>query len=269
MLKKILPVLVALTALLTAAAPASAAPSSGVDDWRCRPSAAHPRPVVLLHGMTGNRDTWAFGAPRIAAAGHCVFTTTYGRTPGGPGLGLGGFAPITESSLEIASFVDAVLAATGSTQVDLVGHSEGGFQALYVTKVLGYAPKVGTVVGLAPSTDLASTLPLLELAGGCPACHEMVRGGAAWTPLHDGPITVPGVRYSMIATRLDLIAVPAGPASFIREPGVRNQFIQDTCPLDPVGHMSVVHDSSAIDLAVDALDPGAGHRVRCGLGLPV
>ena len=33
-----------------------------------------------------------------------------------------------------------MLAETGAAKVDLVGHSEGAFQSLYVPKVAGYAP---------------------------------------------------------------------------------------------------------------------------------
>ncbi|WP_157556538.1 hypothetical protein [Nocardia acidivorans] len=45
-----------------------------------------------------------------------------------------------------------------------------------------------------------------------------------------GPITVPGIRYAVLATRDDTTNTPAGVASFTDEPGVDNEFIQDLRP---------------------------------------
>ena len=39
----------------------------------------------------------------------------------------------------------------------------------------------------------------------------------------------------MITSRADELVTPTG-TSFVREPGVVNQYVQDFCPLDPVGH---------------------------------
>jgi len=87
--KRILTVLAAaLTFGAVAPAVADAAPGGGWNDWGCRPSAAHPEPVVLVHGLGAN-DTvnWFFHAPKIAAQGYCVFSLTYGTGILGPGVG--------------------------------------------------------------------------------------------------------------------------------------------------------------------------------------
>ena len=57
--------------------PGVAPPGSNVP---CRPSAAHPDPVVLVHGFAGNQnDNWQTMAPFLADNGYCVFSLTYGN----------------------------------------------------------------------------------------------------------------------------------------------------------------------------------------------
>lgn len=72
-------------AVLTPAATASAAPaavSSGWNDYNCKPSAAHPRPVVLVHGTFANSvDNWLVLAPYLVNRGYCVFSSTTGNCP--------------------------------------------------------------------------------------------------------------------------------------------------------------------------------------------
>jgi triacylglycerol esterase/lipase EstA (alpha/beta hydrolase family) len=259
------------------AAPASAAPTQGLNDWACRPSAEHPRPVVLLHGLGTNAEQhWALLGPRIADAGYCVFSVTYGADA----LGRGGQATVDASAREVGGFVDRVLRETGAAKVDLVGHSLGGMVSLYVTKVTGYAPKVGRVVALAPPTRgttlfglvrMLTALGLREpidtlLAGGCIACVDLLAGGPAVRRLNDGPVARRGVTYTVIASRYDAIVTPPS-RSFIREPGVRNYYVQDVCPLDPVGHFGMGFDPGIASLILNGLDPTA--RIRCGFGPPV
>lgn len=69
----------------TGAAQAASAPSSGWNNWSCKPSAAHPRPVVLVHGTFGNSwDNWLGFAPYLVNRGYCVYSLDYGQLPGVP-----------------------------------------------------------------------------------------------------------------------------------------------------------------------------------------
>ena len=264
------------------AAHAAAAPAAGVNDWACLPSEAHPQPVVLLHGLGGTADgNWAYVGPRLAAEGYCTFALTYGAPA--PNSFYAGFAPIAESAQEIADFVHQVLDTTGADEVDIVGHSEGGFLSLYVPKFHALGDEVAQVVSLAPptqSTDASGLLapftrpPLhgwakafVELFG-CYACDDLVVSGGSVTQLTDGPIAVPGIEYTVIASRFDLLVTPTE-TSFVREPGVHNVLVQDLCPFDLVGHVGLAFDSGVYDMITNGLDPASTRPVRCSFGLPL
>jgi triacylglycerol esterase/lipase EstA (alpha/beta hydrolase family) len=179
--------------------------------------------------------------------------------------------------------VQRVRGATGAAKVDLVGHSEGAFQSIYGPKVRGYAGQVGKVVALAPPThgttfaglvsvgDYLGLGPLVDQVlqqFGCPACSELIVGGAVVQQVTQGPIAQPGVKYTVIASRLDALVTPHE-TSFIREPGVRNEYVQDTCPLDPVGHVGLAFDPTVAQLVANALDPAHARPVLCAFGPPL
>jgi triacylglycerol esterase/lipase EstA (alpha/beta hydrolase family) len=264
--------------------PAEAAPSAGWNDWSCQPSSAHPEPVVLLHGLGGNEDAWARMAPSLVDDGFCVFSLVYGEASPLLLFPNGGVRPMAESSEEIAGFVDDVLVATGAAQVDLVGHSEGGLHALYIPKVLGRAAVVDQVItmgtdlhGYGPiqTTELLNLLGLRQLAeaiaGGldCQGCTDVLPGSDYRLTLADGPVAQPGVGYTLLFTRFDEFALAFAPLGFpfLREPGVRNFYVQDRCPLDLVGHGTLPYSRSVITLVANTLDPSI--PVRCGLGIPI
>ena len=81
----------------------------GANDWNCRPSAAHPEPVVLAHGLFGNANTnWQTYSPLLANEGYCVYALTYGTLPNAtlPLNLFGGLTTIESSAAELAAFVD-------------------------------------------------------------------------------------------------------------------------------------------------------------------
>jgi triacylglycerol esterase/lipase EstA (alpha/beta hydrolase family) len=264
-------------------APAVAAPSSGFNDWNCRPSAEHPEPVVMLHGLGANGEANYAGylGPYVADLGYCVFAPTYGQVSAE--FPVGGLAAISESAPDIEAYIDEVLGATGASRADLVGHSEGGFQVLYGPKVLGYSDRIDTVVAMAPPTHgtdldglirfgdalgLADPIRKAVSAFGCPACDDMLIDSAAVERLTDGPIAQAGVDYTIIASRVDLLVTPYDTA-FVREPGVHNITVQDVCPFDPVGHVGLAFDSGVAQMIANALDPAAATPVQCGAGFPL
>ena len=88
----------------------------GTNDWTCKPTAAHPRPVVLVHGTAGNRSTnWQTYGPLLRNNGYCVFALTYGVPAGSayPASALGGMNDIASSAQELRRLRRQGLAATG------------------------------------------------------------------------------------------------------------------------------------------------------------
>jgi len=255
--------------------PGSAPP--GANDWSCRPRAAHPDPVVLVHGTFGNMtDSWQALAPLLADNGYCVFALDYGGSAGNP---IQGYGPIETSAAQLAAFVDRVLAATGAAKVDLVGHSQGGMMPRYYLRFLGGASKVDALVGLAPSnhgTDLFGLTGLLgAFPGGssfltslCAACTEQIAGSPFLTQLNAGGDTVPGVRYTVIETRYDEVVTPSSSA-FLSGPNVTNVWLQDQCWLDFADHLAVIYDPIALRDVLNALDPAHARRPWCTFVAPV
>lgn len=253
------------------AAPAS---SSGINDFGCRPSAAHPRPLVLLHGTFVNpAEQWLIGGPYFADRGYCVFELDYGQYDGIPLVH--GLAPIEQSGRQLAAYVDRVLAATGARQVDIVGHSQGG-GALprYYLKFLDGAPKVHTLVGIAPTNHGGTASGIFTLAQqipgatrvigtACPACVEQFVGSAFNQRLDSGGDTVPGVRYTTIVSRDDEVVTPY-PNQFLAGPNVDNVVVQDLCPLDMSDHVLLgTVDGVAFHEAANALDPENATPATC------
>ncbi|MFD7875296.1 esterase/lipase family protein [Streptomyces sp. NPDC059766] len=261
----------AATARVSAAA--SSAPSHGWNDYSCKPSAAHPRPVVLVHGTFANSvDNWLSLAPYLVSRDYCVFSFDYGQLAGVPLIyGLG---PIDKSAEQLSAFVDKVLSATGTAKADLVGHSQGGMMPRYYLKFLGGAAKVNALVGIAPNshgTTLGGLTKLLPYFPGAedvlnlatPALAQQVVGSDFMTRLNQGGDTVPGVHYTVIASKYDEVVTPYQ-SQFLSGSDVKNVLIQDLCSLDLSEHALLgVTDRIAFHEVANALDPAHASPTTC------
>ena len=244
----------------------------GANDFSCRPSAEHPRPVVLVHGTFENRrNNWNALSPLLANHGYCVFALDYGQRP--PGNPIGGTAHVAASAEELRAFVDEVLAATGASQVDIVGHSQGGMMPRYYMRFLGGTGNVHALVGLVPSNHgttagglamLAARVPgaMRAIEAGCPACTDQFAGSAFMTRLNAGGDTEPGVSYTVITTRNDEVVTPYTSA-FLSGPDVTDIVVQRQCPLDQVEHIAIPYDHIALRDVLNALDPSTAREPVC------
>lgn len=251
----------------------SSAPHSGWNNFSCQPSATHPRPVVLVHGTFGNSiDNWLGLAPYLVKRGYCVFSLDYGQLPGVPFFH--GLGPIDKSAEQLDAYVDKVLAATGASEADLVGHSQGGLMPRHYLKFLGGADKVNALIGLGPDnhgTTLSGLTKLLpyfpgvedHLNANVPGLADQMAGSAFLAKLNAGGDTVPGVRYTVIATRYDEVVTPYR-SQYLDGPDVRNVLVQDLCSLDLSEHVAIgLFDRIAFHEVANALDPAHAVRTTC------
>lgn len=229
------------TALIAGAenGPDVAPPGSNVP---CTPSADHPDPVILVHGLGANQnDNWQTLSPFLADEGYCVFSLTYGNNESlqRPFNEIGGLSDMALSAQKLAAFVDFVEAATHAHKVDIVGHSEGGTMPDYYLKFLGGSQKVAKFVmlsgvlhgttfwGLSDLYDLGAAYgygpQATQLFSFCASCTEFLVGSSfmktldapnahatpeeAATCPYDGA-AVDGVDYTSIATEYDELVQP-------------------------------------------------------------
>lgn len=252
----------------------------GANDWSCKPSAAHPLPVVLVHGTFADMsDSWQALSPLLYDNGYCVFAFNYGSYAGSELIGVDGIGEIAKSAEELSSFVNRVLTATGASEVDLVGHSQGGMMPRYYIKYLGGASKVHTLVGLAPSNHGTTLDGIATLAGYfpgadaflgvlCPACSQQLSGSSFIEKLNSGGETVSGVNYTVIESKYDEVVTPYTSA-FLSGSNVTNILLQEQCSLDYGEHLSMPYDHIADADVLTALDPSDPQHPACTYVAPV
>lgn len=269
----------------------------------CTPSAAHPDPVVLVHGLAADQnDNWQTMAPFLADNGYCVFALTYGNDTADPRPfdEIGGLSDMTQSAAVLAGFVEQVLSVTGASKVDIVGHSEGGTMPDWYLKFDGgyrYVAHFVAISGVLHGTDFwgASTVDAYGqmfpeyasqfdqfVSENCTSCLEFLTG-STWMEALDSASTggdgatvcpqdgadVAGVDYTSLATDNDELVRP--PTSDFLDPACGNTdniLVQQQCPTDQADHLSMAADPVVAQDILNALDPRTAQPVRCAVVLP-
>lgn len=258
---------------------------AGANDWSCKPSKKHPNPVVLVHGTWENAyDNWNGLSPILKDKGYCVYALNYGNTTGLAFLN--GTGDMIASATEIGPFVDRVLNASGASQVDLIGHSQGGALIRYYTNLLGGAPKVNQTIALAPSnhpttlsgiTEFGKTIrlfgvamDLLDLVKMPAAVQQADQSPAPQAPFYqnvNGPAgeTIAGEVYTTINTKNDEVVTPYTQGRITAVPGAKvdNITIQDVCRIDQSEHVSLPYSKNVAQIVLNKLDPKDQRAIFC------
>lgn len=263
-----------------------AASAPGENNWNCHPSAAHPRPVVLVHGTGGNAATnWATYAALLSNNGYCVYALNYGVSPfeASSPIKFGGLNDIRTSAVELQTFVARVLASTGATQVDLLGHSQGTYMPNYWLRFMGGAPYVHDYISLAPLWNGTGTsgaaqfadalsglgLSMDNLFPSCAACGQMVTGSNFAKQMAAGQVAVPSVNYLNISTKFDELVMPYTSGQLQGYSNMKNVVLQDYCPMDFTEHFEIASDPNAAQFVLAFLNNNTvPQKISCKLVLP-
>lgn len=234
----------------------------------CGGNSGRERPVVLLNGAFLNKyATWSKAAPKLAAAGYCVFGLDYGTRIDGPFHQMG---DLRRSAAEIGRFIDTVKARTGAEKVDVVGYSEGGMVPFYLINELGGHTDIHTFVVVASPMRGMSFYGMLEwlakVPGGralmnatVPAAADGVKNSGYMREIARNGLTRPGVNYVTISSRNDRV-VALSESMLPPGPNVTNVVVQDHCPAADVFHGRVPYDDTVIGLILHALDPATAAK---------
>jgi pimeloyl-ACP methyl ester carboxylesterase len=161
-----------------------------------RPSPAK-RPVLLIHGYLATRGSLHLLERNLARRGHVVMSYKLGP------INLG---DIRDSAGLIARKVESIVAQTGLTEVDIVGHSMGGLVGLYYLKRLGGRHRVRRLVLLGTPTrgTWSAVLGLFTAPLGL-ASLQLLPGSPFLRELADMPLP-PGVDVVSIGAERDWLA---------------------------------------------------------------
>jgi triacylglycerol lipase len=100
-------------------------------------------PMVLAHGMGGFDEFWGLAyyvgvQDELRNQGYAAYTSRVDPMNGSDVRGK-----------QLAKFIDKVLACTCADKVNILGHSQGGIDARYVTDVMGYGNRVASITTIA------------------------------------------------------------------------------------------------------------------------
>ena len=214
--------------------------SAGVSGAR-----ATPGPVLIVPGYGGSQASVQPLAAKLRDDGRDVTVVA---------LAGGAQGDMGEQADTVGVAVDAALARTGATTVDLVGYSAGGVVArLWVTEN-GGSDRVRRLVTLGSphhGTEVASLGGLVS--GACPtACQQLATDSPLLSRLDREPVP-PGLVFLSLWSTRDEVVVP--PSSAVVD-GVPSPSLQSICPSATARHGDLPGDALVQSLVGTALAVG-------------
>lgn len=210
------------------------------------PAISDADPVLIVGGTGAPAAYYAPLAQRLRSAGYKVYIYQI-PSP---------LDAFDKSARTFQTWFDALIARTGRSRFDLIGHSQGVVLMRYAAKFLGSAPHIDTMITLSGGIHGAQLPTDLNKTAGCfgmPLCQQSAIGSDFVTRLNDPSDTLPGVHHVNITTIYDQIATPYA-NNLMTGPGdVTNVVVQDQCPADRVDHVTLPFDgpvASGIALAL-------------------
>jgi pimeloyl-ACP methyl ester carboxylesterase len=197
-----------------------------------RPSSGPP--VLLLHGYFATRGSLHLLERNLVRRGHVVMSYPLGA--------LFNLGDIRDSAGLIARKVESIVAQTGVTHVDIVGHSMGGIVGLYYLKRLGGRHRVRRLVMMGtPAQGTWSALLGLFTAPLGRASLQLLPGSPFLRELAECPLPRTADVVSIGAMR-DWLA----PVACTVLEGVRHIAV-------PTGHSGLLVEEQVADVVADIL----------------
>jgi triacylglycerol esterase/lipase EstA (alpha/beta hydrolase family) len=247
----------------------------GTNDWSCKPSAAHPDPVVLVHGgFASPQVEWGTLGPVLHNAGYCVYALAWGGDPlPAPFSNFGGYRSVkTVGAPALSTFVQRVLRSTGAGKVSLVSHSFGSLVDAYYTRYLGGAEHVSAVISLAGLYRGVTVPDAMRVnPPGCAVCTEPLAGSELVRAINAGGNPyLPDIRYTNVVTQYDDTVSPYTSGVVAGRPGqqVTNIVVQHGCPQDWSNHQAIIVTRRTSAFVLNGLDPAHPVQVPCETVIP-
>ena len=244
--RRLLLVAVALVAAVAAAAALVVGSGAPEDVRRAAVRQDVPGPVLLVPGFGGATAPLEVLAGALRAAGRTATVVAV------PDAGTGDLRDAA-ATLDVA--VDAALATSTVTSVDVVGYSAGGVVArIWARDRRDRVRRVVTLGAPHHGTSVAAFGAVLS-PGSCPlACRQLVPGSPLLEELNAGDETPDGPQWLALWSEQDEVVTPPESA---RLEGAVNVALQDLCPGASVSHGRLPTAPLVQRLVLDALSAPA------------